>query len=163
MRTLDEPCLWVTETLARHSEWVPYASTSCDSPMYVEIKDYSVAYFDCIVTFKVPYHWASVKGRASLIPRRTMQARAEPTYALYMYEYLIYLWSACVSFTLTFSDIWCFKRAMQWERLTELTQKCHTCSHIEPTGSLGKWKVSNITNPIVAVFSKAFFRKCSGA
>ena len=31
---------------------------------HVEIKDYSVVYFDCIVAFKALYHWTSVKGGA---------------------------------------------------------------------------------------------------
>ena len=30
----------------------------------VEIEDYSVAYFDRIAAFKVPYRWTSIKGRA---------------------------------------------------------------------------------------------------
>ena len=30
----------------------------------VEIKDYSVAYFDCIAAFEVPYCWTSIKGGA---------------------------------------------------------------------------------------------------
>ena len=32
----------------------------------VEIKDYSVAYFNCIVAFKTLYHWTSVKGGAHM-------------------------------------------------------------------------------------------------
>ena len=34
----------------------------------VEIKDYSVAYFDCIAAFKVPYRWIFIKGRARMWP-----------------------------------------------------------------------------------------------
>ena len=30
----------------------------------VEIKDYSITYFNCIAAFKAPYHWTSVKGGA---------------------------------------------------------------------------------------------------
>ena len=32
----------------------------------VEIKGYSVAYFDCIVAFEVPHRWTSVKGGAHM-------------------------------------------------------------------------------------------------
>ena len=30
----------------------------------VQIKDYTAVYFDRIATFKVPYHWTFIKGRA---------------------------------------------------------------------------------------------------
>ena len=30
----------------------------------VEIKDYSVEYFNCIAMFEVPYHWTFFKGEA---------------------------------------------------------------------------------------------------
>ena len=49
-----------------------YCSSSIDCHMMymwqsrVEIKDYSIAYFDCIAAFKAPYRWTSVKGKAHM-------------------------------------------------------------------------------------------------
>ena len=36
---------------------------------HVEIKDYSVTYFDCIAAFETPYRWSSIKGGAHVLCR----------------------------------------------------------------------------------------------
>ena len=47
----------------------------------VEIEGYSIAYFDRVAVFEVPYRWTSVKGGAHMC-------------LVEMYEYLMNLWSA---------------------------------------------------------------------
>ena len=76
-----------------------YSSLVCCSHIlymwqsHVEIKGYSVTYFNYIAAFKVPYHWTSVKGRTHMrfidlfdIHASTKHVRAPPLTEVQQYS-----------------------------------------------------------------------------